>query len=228
MENSKENFIIAIDGEAGTGKSTHAKNLAKKLDITYIDTGAMYRCVTLACLEKGVEPDNYDGVDTVLKDIKIEFKREDGIDKVFLNGSEVTSQIRTPRVDSYVAKFAALKNVREKMTPLQREMGKVQSVIMEGRDIGTVVFPNAQVKIYLDCSEEERAMRRYKQNLEKGINSSYEDVLKNIKERHKLETQREIAPLVKAEDAVLIDTTNYTLEETEDMIMKIIKEKIDV
>ena len=114
------------------------------------------------------------------------------------------------------------------MTPLQREMGKVQSVIMEGRDIGTVVFPNAQVKIYLDCSEEERAMRRYKQNLEKGINSSYEDVLKNIKERHKLETQREIAPLVKAEDAVLIDTTNYTLEETEDMIMKIIKEKIDV
>ena len=227
MEKTQENFVIAIDGEAGTGKSTLAKNIAQKYNITYIDTGAMYRCVTLACLNRKIEPDNYPGVEDVLKDIKIYFKRENGAVKVMLNDEDVTEDIRTPVVDSYVAKFAALKSVRDKMTPLQREMGKTQNVIMEGRDIGTVVFPDAQVKIYLDCTEEERAMRRYKQNLEKGIKSTYEEVLENIKERHKLETQREIAPLVKAEDAVLIDTTNLNLQEVEDLIMKIVKEKIN-
>lgn len=228
MEKIQENFVIAIDGEAGTGKSTLAKNIAQKYNITYIDTGAMYRCVTLACLNNGIEPDNNVGVEQVLKDIKINFKRENDTAKVILNDEDVTEEIRTPRVDSYVAKFAALKSVRDKMTPLQREMGKTQNVIMEGRDIGTVVFPDAKVKIYLDCTEEERAMRRYKQNLEKGIKSTYEDVLTNIRERHKLETQREIAPLVKAEDAVLIDTTNLNLQEVEDLIMKIVKEKINV
>ena len=228
MEKIQENFVIAIDGEAGTGKSTLAKNIAQKYNITYIDTGAMYRCVTLACLNNGIEPDNNVGVEQVLKDIKINFKRENDTVKVILNDEDVTEEIRTPRVDSYVAKFAALKSVRDKMTPLQREMGKTQNVIMEGRDIGTVVFPDAKVKIYLDCTEEERAMRRYKQNLEKGIKSTYEDVLTNIRERHKLETQREIAPLVKAEDAVLIDTTNLNLQEVEDLIMKIVKEKINV
>ena len=227
MEKTQENFVIAIDGEAGTGKSTLAKNIAQKYNITYIDTGAMYRCVTLACLNKEIKPDNYLGVEDVLKDIRIFFKRENGIVRVMLNDEDVTEEIRTPVVDSYVAKFAALKSVRDKMTPLQREMGKTQNVIMEGRDIGTVVFPDAQVKIYLDCTEEERAMRRYKQNLEKGIKSTYEEVLENIKERHKLETQREIAPLVKAEDAVLIDTTNLNLQEVEDLIMKIVKEKIN-
>ena len=214
MEKIQENFVIAIDGEAGTGKSTLAKNIAQKYNITYIDTGAMYRCVTLACLNNGIEPDNNVGVEQVLKDIKINFKRENDTVKVILNDEDVTEEIRTPRVDSYVAKFAALKSVRDKMTPLQREMGKTQNVIMEGRDIGT--------------AEEERAMRRYKQNLEKGIKSTYEDVLTNIRERHKLETQREIAPLVKAEDAVLIDTTNLNLQEVEDLIMKIVKEKINV
>ena len=228
MEKTQENFVIAIDGEAGTGKSTRAKNIAEKCHITYIDTGAMYRCVTLACLNENVEPDNINRVEEILKDIKIFFKREGESVKVILNGTDVTQEIRTPRVDSYVAKFAALKSVRDKMTPLQREMGKTQTVIMEGRDIGTVVFPDAKVKIFLDCSEEERAMRRYKQNLEKGIESTYEDVLANIKERHKLETQRDIAPLVKAEDAVLIDTTNLNLEEVENLIMKIVKEKMNV
>lgn len=141
---------------------------------------------------------------------------------MFLNGKDVSKEIRTPEVDSLVAKFAALKSVRDKVTPMQRKMGEEQNVIMEGRDIGTVVFPNADVKIYLDCSLEERARRRYKQNLAKGIDESYEEILASIKERHKLETEREIAPFVKAEDAILVDSTCMTIDEVVDTIFEII------
>ena len=229
MENSyKNNYVIAIDGEAGTGKSTLAKNIALKYGIVYLDTGAMYRCVTLACLNLGIEPENIDGINEVLKNITISFKKDGEKTLVFCNGKDVTEEIRTPRVDSYVAKFAAIKEVREKMTPLQREMGKTSKVVMEGRDIGTVVFPNADVKIYLDCSEEERANRRYKQNLEKGIECTYEEVLANIKERHKLETQRDIAPLTVAKDARYIDTTHLGLQEVEDLVVSIIREKVEL
>ena len=152
------------------------------------------------------------------KEIKLEKEQ-----KVFLNGKDVSQEIRRPRIDENVAKFAALKMVRDKLTPIQAEMGTNQDVIMEGRDIGTVVFPNANVKIFLDCSLEERANRRYKQNLEKGINDSYEQILKGMIERHKLETEREIAPFVKAEDAIFIDTTNMTIEEVTHTIEQIIE-----
>lgn len=141
---------------------------------------------------------------------------------MFLNGKDVSKEIRTPEVDSLVAKFAALKSVRDKVTPMQRKMGEEQNVIMEGRDIGTVVFPNADVKIYLDCSLEERARRRYKQNLAKGIDESYEEILASIKERHKLETEREIAPFVKAEDAILVDSTHMTIDQVVNTILEII------
>ena len=229
MENSyKNNYVIAIDGEAGTGKSTLAKNIALKYGIVYLDTGAMYRCVTLTCINKGIEPEDIDGINEVLKDITISFKKDGEKTLVFCNGKDVTEEIRTPKVDSYVAKFAAIKEVREKMTPLQREMGKTSKVVMEGRDIGTVVFPDADVKIYLDCSEEERANRRYKQNLEKGINTTYEEVLANIKERHRLETQRDIAPLTVAKDARYIDTTHLGLQEVEDLVVSIIREKVEL
>ena len=211
MEKSCKNYVIAIDGEAGTGKSTLAKNIALKYGIVYLDTGAMYRCVTLTCINRGIEPEK-EGEKTF----------------VICNGKDVTEEIRTTRVDSYVAKFAAIKEVRDKMTPLQREMGKTSKVVMEGRDIGTVVFPDADVKIYLDCSEEERANRRYKQNLEKGIECTYEEVLANIKERHKLETQRDIAPLTVAKDARYIDTTNLNLQEVEDLVVSIIREKVEL
>ena len=149
-----------------------------------------------------------------------------GEQKIFLNGEDVSKEIRTPEVDEQVAKFAALKSVRDKLTPIQRKIGENNNIIMEGRDIGTVVFPNADVKIFLDCSLEERAKRRYLQNLKKGINESYDEVLKAIIERHKLETERKIAPFIKASDAITIDSTNLTIQETVNEVEKIIKSKM--
>ena len=154
-------FTVAVDGPAGSGKGTITKILAKKKNLISIDTGAMYRCVALDCLNKNVSPTDLENIDLVLKDIKIELKRKDEIQKVYLNGVDVTIDIRTPRVDEVVSKYAAIKSVRDKVTPLEREMGKTQDIIMEGRDIGTVVFPNADVKIFLDCSVEERARKGY-------------------------------------------------------------------
>ena len=218
-------FVVAIDGPAGTGKGTVTKIIAKDLNLVYVDTGAMYRCVALDALRKNVRPIECEELNVILENINIELKKKGEVQEVWLNDENVSDKIRTPEVDSNVAKFAALKSVRDKMTPLQRKMGEIQNVIMEGRDIGTVVFPNADVKIYLDCSLEERARRRYKQDLESGINITYEEVLESIKQRHKLETEREIAPLKQAEDAILIDGTNLTIEETVREIERIIKEK---
>lgn len=219
-------FVVAIDGPAGTGKSTITKLLGKKLNLSNINTGAMYRCVTLDCLRNNIKIDELDKIENILEKISIDFKFEDEKEKVFLNDEDVTEIIRTKEVDENVAKFAAIKIVRDKMTPLQRKLGKKTDVILEGRDIGTVVFPDADVKIFLDCSVEERAKRRYKQNLEKGINTStYEEVLENIKERHKLETEREIAPLRQAEDAIYIDSTELTIEEVAKKIEDIIISK---
>lgn len=219
-------FVVAIDGPAGTGKGTVTKIIAKDLHLMYIDTGAMYRCVALEAIRKNIEPENSDEMWQMLDNMKIVFKKNGEIQEVWLNGENVTKQIRTREIDCKVDKFSALKCVREKMTPLQRKMGENDSVIGEGRDVGTVVFPNANVKIYLDCSIEERANRRYKQYLERGIETTYEEVLENIKQRYKAETEREIAPLRKAEDAILIDSTNLTIEEVVKEIEDIIKEKM--
>ena len=218
-------FVVAVDGPAGSGKGTVTKLVAEKLNLVSVDTGAMYRCVALDCLNNGVNYTDLAGIEKILEKIKIELKKENNIQKVYLNGEDVSSEIRLTKVDEVVAKFAAIKIVRDKVTPIQREMGKTQKIIMEGRDIGTVVFPNADVKIFLDCSLEERAKRRYKQNLEQGIESSYEEVLQGIVERHKLETQREIAPLIQAEDAIYVDSSNLTIEEVTNKIIEIIKQK---
>ena len=218
-------FIVAVDGTAGSGKGTITKIIAEKLNLVSIDTGAMYRCVALECINHGIKYTEIEKIKNVLENINIELKKDDGNQLVFLNGENVTRDIRTPEVDGQVAKFAAIKEVRDKITPIQRKMGENNDIIMEGRDIGTVVFPNANVKVFLDCSEEERAMRRYKQNLEKGIKSTYEEVLESIKERNKLETEREIAPLVKAPDAVYIDLTGMTIEEEVEAVIKVINEK---
>lgn len=220
-------FIVAIDGPAGTGKGTITKLVAEELNLINIDTGAMYRCVALDAYRKGIKETEIEKLEALLKDIDIELKRENGISKVFLNGEDVTEKIRTPEVNSCVAKYAAVKCVRDKMTPLQQQMGKLGNIIMEGRDIGTAVFPNADVKIYLDASIEERANRRYKQNLEKGINQSYEEVLESIRQRHILETTREINPLKKADDAILVDSTHLTIDEVKQEVLRIIKEKIN-
>ena len=218
-------FIVAVDGTAGSGKGTITKIVAQRLNLVSIDTGAMYRCVALECINQNIEYTEIEKIKKVLEHINIELKKENDQQLVFLNGKDVTRNIRTTEVDNQVAKFAAIKKVREKITPMQRQMGKNSDIIMEGRDIGTVVFPNADVKVFLDCSVEERAMRRYKQNLEKGITSTYEEVLAGIKERHRLETEREIAPLTKAPDAVYIDSTGMTIEQEAEAVINVIKEK---
>ena len=216
-------FIVAIDGPAGTGKGTVTKLISERTGLINIDTGAMYRCVTLECINKGVSVDEKSKIKQVLENIDIKLIHEGGNQKVFLNGVDVSKEIRTEKVDNLVAKFAALKIVRDKLTPIQQRIGQDNDIIMEGRDIGTVVFPNADIKIFLDCSLEERAKRRYKQNLGKGIDTPYEEVLSGIIERHKLETEREIAPFVKPKDAILVDTTNMNIEEVVDEIEKIIR-----
>lgn len=219
-------FVVAVDGPAGSGKGTITKKVAEILNLVNIDTGAMYRCVALECLDKSIDYTEIDKITKILENIDIELKKENGKQLVFLNGRDVTDKIRTTEIDNKVAKYAAIKEVRDKITPMQRKMGEKNNIIMEGRDIGTVVFPHADVKIFLDCSIEERAKRRYKENIEKGIQNTYEEVLESIKERHKLETEREIAPFVKAEDAILVDSTNMSIDEEVNEIIKIIKEKL--
>ena len=218
-------FIVAVDGVAGSGKGSITKIIAERLGLIAIDTGAMYRCVALECIRQQITSDELEKIKKVLENIDIQIIRENSEQLIFLNGKDVTREIRTPEVDREVAKFAAIKEVREKMTPIQRKMGESNDIIMEGRDIGTVVFPNADVKVFLDCSVEERARRRYKQNIEKGIETTYEEVLESIKERHRLETERDIAPLVQAPDAIYIDSTGMTVEEEANAVIQLINEK---
>ena len=218
-------FVVAVDGPAGSGKGTITKLVGEKRNLVYIDTGAMYRCVTLDCINNNVDYTDIEGIEKVLDKISIELKIEDGIQKVYLNGKDVSQEIREDKVNNLVSEYSAVKEVRDKITPMQQEMGKNQDIIMEGRDIGTVVFPNADVKIFLDCDVKERARRRYIQNQQKGINSTYEEILENIIKRERINSTREVAPFIKAEDAILIDSTNMTIEEVVNRVIEIIDEK---
>ena len=218
-------FVVAIDGPAGSGKGTITKLIAEKRNLVSIDTGAMYRCVTLDCLNKGIEPNNIEGIKNVLKNINIELTKVNGEQKVLLNGKDVSREIREPRVNEAVSPFSAIKEVRDIITPMQRKMAEKQDIIMEGRDIGTVVFPNADVKIFLDVSLEESARRRYKQNIENGIETTYENELEKLKQRNKYDSERDVVPFVKAEDAILVDSTNMSIDEVVEKILKIIDEK---
>ena len=215
-------FIVAIDGPAGAGKGTITKLVGEKLGLVNIDTGATFRCVALNMIKNKIEIHQEEEIEKMLNEINIEMK-EDG--SIFLNGEEVTKRIRENDVNNFVSPISTIKVVRSKLLEIQRNIAKGKNVIMEGRDVGTVVFPNADVKIYLDASPEERAIRRVKQNQEKGIETSYEDVLKNIIDRDERDSTREFAPLKKAEDAIYVDSTKMTIEEVVNKIIEIIKEK---
>ena len=213
-------FIVAIDGPAGAGKGTITKLVGEKLGLVNIDTGATFRCVALNMLQEHIDIQEEEKIEKMLNNINIEM-HTDG--KIFLNGEDVTHRIRENDVNGLVSPVSTLPVVRNKLLEVQRNIAKGKNVIMEGRDIGTVVFPNADVKIYLDAAAEERARRRVLQNQEKGIESSYEEVLKGIKDRDKRDSTRKIAPLKKAEDAIYVDSTNLSIEQVVNQIVKIIE-----
>lgn len=216
-------FVVAIDGPAGAGKGTITKQVGEKSGLINIDTGAMFRCVTLNMIQENVALNQEEKIKEILEKIEIDLKENE---EVFLNGRNVSKIIREEEVTKMVSPVSTIPIVREKLLELQRKIAQGKNVIMEGRDIGTVVFPNANVKIYLDASPEERARRRVKQNQEKGIQSSYEEVLRNIVDRDKRDLSREIAPLKQAEDAIYIDSSDMTIDEVVGKIITIIQEKI--
>lgn len=215
-------FIVTVDGPAGSGKSTIAKIIAKKYGFTYLDTGAMYRMIALYALENSISLDDTEAVEDMLKNTKLDIIGN----QFFLNGKDVSEEIRTPRVSAIVSPVSAIKEVRVKLVDLQREISKGKSVILDGRDIGTVVFPNGDIKIFLVASPEERAKRRLKEYEEKGIEADYESVLASIKERDYLDSTRKESPLKKAEDAHEIDSSTMSIDEVVEAISKYIDEKI--
>lgn len=220
-------FIIAIDGPAGSGKGTIASFIAEKLGFLNVDTGAMYRSVTLAVLRNNIDMDNKEKIIELAKTLQIDLKNIDGSIHAFLNGEDVSNEIRTPKVNASVSIVAAIKEVREIMVEHQRALAKDHDIVMEGRDIGTVVFPNANIKLYLEASAEERAQRRYKQNLEKGLEVPYEEVLESIKNRDKIDSTRADSPLRVPDDAVIVDTNGWLPEDARKNIYKLIDDLME-
>ena len=218
-------FVVALDGPAGSGKGTVTREDAKKMNLINIDTGAMYRSVTLLMIRQNVKLEDEEKIKEILDKIDIKFGIENREQKVYLNGEDVSLLIRTKEVNEFVSPVSTIKIVRERLADMQREMSKAIDVIMEGRDIGTNVFPNADVKIYLDATPEERAKRRFKQNEEKGIQIPYEEILESVKNRDYIDSHREIAPLKQAEDAIYIDSTNMSIDEVVEEIISIINKK---
>jgi len=219
-------FIVAIDGPAGAGKGTITKLVGEKKNLIYIDTGALYRCVTLYMIRNKISLDDTDKIKEFLNKINIELKKENNEDLVFLNGEDVTKLIREKEVNELVSQVSHIIEVRENITNLSRKIAEGKNVIMEGRDIGTNVFPNADVKIYLDATPEERARRRMKQNQEKGIDIPYDEILKNIIYRDNNDKTSNVAPLKQAEDAFYIDSSDMPIEKVVDKVIEIIETKI--
>ena len=214
---------IAIDGPSASGKSTVAKELCKRLNYIHLDTGAMYRCVAKYALDNGIDLNDQVSVESVLNEVNIELT-SDG--KVFLNSKEVTNDIRTDEISQGASIVSTYKNVREYLVALQQKMAENKGFIMDGRDIGTEVLPNAELKIFMTASAHERAKRRYLENQKRGIDSNLEELEKEIAERDYRDTHREISPLRKAEDAIEIDTSDINKMEVVERIMKLITDKI--
>ena len=217
--------VIAIDGPAAAGKSTVSKAVAKILGYTYIDTGAMYRAFTEYVIRKGVNPEDEKECCKLIPEVEIELF-PDG--KVMCSGKDVTKEIREPHVSGNVSYIASYKDIRLAMVDLQRKMAEKVSVVMDGRDIGTYVFPNADVKIFQIASVEERAKRRFKENQEKGIACTYEDIVEDVIKRDRIDSSRAFAPLKPAEDSIELDTSNLNIEESAEAMLKIIFDKTGI
>ena len=217
---------VAIDGPAGAGKSTVARAAAKELGFIYVDTGALYRAVGVHCLRNNIVTTDAESVGAILDDITVELKFIDGVQHVFLNGDDVSTEIRLPEASMAASNVSAIPSVRAFLFDLQRDIAAKNNCLMDGRDIGTVVLPNAQIKIFLTADPEERAMRRFKELQEKGSNVTYKEVLDDLLVRDYNDSHREIAPLKPAGDSVVINTTGYTLEESINKIIETVKEKM--
>ncbi len=213
-------MIVAIDGPAGSGKSTLSKIIAKKCNLVYIDTGAMYRAVAYLTLKDNIPITDEESIIKLAKNSNIEFKD----DKVYINNLDVTKEIRTMEVTKIVSPISSIVELREILVDMQRKMAKDYDVIMEGRDITTVVFPNADYKFYLDASKEERARRRYKENIDKGIDSTYEEILENIEKRDYNDMHKKVGSLMRTDDQIYIDTTNLKIED----VVEIFRKEIDL
>ena len=218
-----KNYIIAIDGPSGSGKGTIAKGLADKLNFVHLDSGAIYRCVTLEIINRKIDLKNEDVIVNLFDELEIELK-EQGV--VLLNGEDVSKRIRENDINAIVSDVAAIGKLRKRIEIFQKEISQNKNIIMEGRDIGTAVFPNADVKFYLDAEIGERARRRYKENIEKEIYCTYEEVLESLKNRDYIDSHREVSPLRKPEDAITVDSTYLTIEQVINKMEEIVINKI--
>lgn len=226
-----KNITIAIDGFSSTGKSTVAKELAKYLGYIYVDSGAMYRAVTYYAMQNGLvssEILNKEALINQLNQIEISFKfnADKGFAEVYLNEKNIEHDIRTLEVSGFVSKIAAISEVRHKLVKIQKKMGENKGVVMDGRDIGTVVFPNAELKIFMTASADTRAQRRYDELIERGDKVEFNDVLKNVQERDYIDSHREDSPLVKANDAIEIDSSHLTREEQFEKVLGLVEESL--
>lgn len=220
---------IAIDGPSGAGKSTLAKMIAERLGFLYVDTGAIYRTVGLWISKNGVDPHNAPAVIGLLDTIQIELNYgADGLQHMYLNGEDVTQDIRQHSISAYASAVSAIPQVRAFLLDMQRALARTQNVVMDGRDIGTVVLPDADVKVFLTADPEDRARRRYEELLTRGQQAEYDTVLKDLEERDRNDSTRASAPLRQAEDAILVDTTGNTLEQSFELLLKTVKEHLDV
>ena len=226
---AKEHYSIAVDGPSGAGKSTLAKALARELNIIYVDTGAIYRTIGLEVFRRGLDPKNEAEVSAILPELSIRMEYEDdGLQHMFLNGEDVTADIRLPNISLYASDVSALPAVRAFLLEMQRELARRNCVIMDGRDIGTVVLPDAEVKIYLTASAEERAKRRFLELAARGAGKTYHEVLEEQRLRDDNDMHRAIAPLKPAEDSVIVDTTELDFEQSKQADLSIIRERVGV
>ncbi len=224
-------IIIAIDGFSSTGKSTIAKQLAKKLEYIYVDTGAMYRAVTLYAMQQNYVSETLFNPNDLVADLdnislSFTFNEQLGFAEMFLNGINVEKEIRTIEVSKLVSKVAAISEIRKKLVKEQQEMGKNKGIVMDGRDIGTVVFPNAELKLFMTASADKRATRRYKELLDRGDKVKYEEILQNVQERDRIDSTREDSPLIKAEGAIEFDNSDMGLKEQFERIMSLVNARI--